>query len=224
MLPERRIVRAHERIGGIYRAPLLAARLMLQGRYDFVYDQMRISLRGIGWFKRANLALSGLNLLYRRVHPWSMPLHMQFELTSYCNVRCLVCPTGAWTSSARRAMELSFRQVMAEAGPYLLTASLWGWGESLLHPALADFLRRRKNIGRHFSFDQWAESAPGRNNRCHHGYPPSYLIVAIDGITNETNSHFRVGARLEPIIEECAVSELKQQNEPEASVLQIVSL
>ena len=24
-----------------------------------------------------------------------MPLHMQFELANYCNLRCPVCPTGS---------------------------------------------------------------------------------------------------------------------------------
>ncbi len=36
---------------------------------------------------------------------------------------------------------------MNEVGPYLLTTSLWGWGESLLHPKLADILRITQNRG-----------------------------------------------------------------------------
>ena len=30
---------------------------------------------------------------------------------------------------------------MDEVGPYLLTASLWVWGKSLLHPGLHETLR-----------------------------------------------------------------------------------
>lgn len=96
-------MKPQERFRGIYRAPLIAWRLLSQGRYDFVYDRMAVSQRRMSWSKRINLARSGLNLLYRRIYPWSMPLHMQFELANYCNLRCPVCPTGNRNSSARRS-------------------------------------------------------------------------------------------------------------------------
>lgn len=31
-------------------------------------------------------------------------------------------------------------------------------------------------------------------------YPPTYLIVCIDGVTDETNSIFRVGAKISPAL------------------------
>ena len=34
-----------------------------------------------------------------------------------------------------------FDRLMYEVGPYLLTMSLWAWGEPVLHPRLADILR-----------------------------------------------------------------------------------
>jgi MoaA/NifB/PqqE/SkfB family radical SAM enzyme len=193
-----------ERIRGIYRAPLIASRLMLRGRYDFVYDRMPVSLRGMPWAKRLNLARAGLNLLYRRTQPWSMPLHMQFELVNYCDLRCPVCPAGnREINRPLQTMEFSlFRAVMEEVGPNLLTASLWGWGESLLHPGLVDFLREAQKYkttvflstnGQHLNRDE----VIGAIAEC----PPTYLIVAVDGITDETNSRFRIGARLAPVLE-----------------------
>jgi organic radical activating enzyme len=197
-------VKTHERRRGIYRAPQIAARLLLDGRYDFVYDQMPISMLGMSWPKRLNLARSGLNLLYRRLQPWSMPLHMQFELINYCDLRCPVCPTGNRDiSRPPRMMDFPlFRSVMEKVGPFLLTASLWGWGESLLHPNLADFLReaQRHKIavllstnGQHLDRNEVIEAIMQ--------HPPTFLIVAIDGLTDETNSRFRVGARLAPVLE-----------------------
>jgi MoaA/NifB/PqqE/SkfB family radical SAM enzyme len=193
-----------ERLRGVCRSPLLASRLLLQGRYDFVYDQMLISQRRMSWTKRTNIVRSGLNLLYRRIHPWGMPLHMQFELINYCNLHCPVCPTGnRELQRLPQRMDLSlFRDTMAEVGPYLLTSSLWGWGESLLHPQFADFLREAQKYkvafflstnGQNLDRDEVIEAIVE--------YPPAFLIVAIDGITDETNSRYRVGARLEPILE-----------------------
>ena len=75
--------------------------------------------------------------------PWSWPVHMQIELTNYCNLKCPVCPTGIGAINRKPlAMDVSlFEQLMDEVGQYLLTLSLWGWGESILHPQLAKILR-----------------------------------------------------------------------------------
>jgi pyruvate-formate lyase-activating enzyme len=196
-------MKTRERIRGIGRSPLIALRIMMRGRYDFIYDRMAISQRGMSWAKRTNLARSGLNLFYRKIRPWGMPLHMQFELANQCNLRCPVCPTGnRELDRLPQMMDLSlFRDTMAEVGPYLLTASLWGWGESLLHPQLAGFLREAQKYkitvllstnGQNLDQDEVIDAIAE--------YPPTYLIVAIDGITDETNSRFRIGARLAPVI------------------------
>jgi radical SAM protein with 4Fe4S-binding SPASM domain len=202
----------HERLRAIRRSPSIAYQLLVNGRYDFTYDQMPISVRGMAWPKRINLIRSGLNLLHRRLKPWNNPLHMQFELTSFCNLHCPVCPTGTGELNRRtRAMDVElFRKVYDEVAPHLLTASLWGWGESILHPALGDILRiadRHDAVtflstnGQHLQRDAIMQAILE--------FPPSYLIVAIDGLTDETNTKFRVGAKLEPILR--AVRQLAEQ-------------
>lgn len=192
-----------ERIGSIVRAPLLAWRLAVDGRYDFSYDQMPIRLRRMSWGKRTNLIRAGLNLIHRRLQPWAMPLHMQFELANYCNLRCPVCVTGR-RELRRPPKALTpelFGRVMEEVGPYLLTASLWGWGESLLSPHLAEILRiaRQYPVVTFLSTNgQTLDREPVIEAILAH--PPSYLIVALDGLTDQTNSRYRVGARLEPAL------------------------
>ncbi len=193
----------HERVRSLLRGPGLLFRVGFEGRYDFTYDQMPISLRGMSRGKRLNLIKSGGNLLRRSLRPWGMPLHMQFELANYCSLRCPVCPTGT-REMARKPQAMApdlFRSVMAEVGPYLLTASLWGWGESLLHPALPEILEAARQYdtaillstnGQHLDRDGVIEAVLR--------HPPSYLIVAVDGLTDETNSRYRVGARLEPAL------------------------
>jgi MoaA/NifB/PqqE/SkfB family radical SAM enzyme len=196
-------MRAQERRRGLLRAPRLAWDVLVRGRYEFIYDRMPVALRAMALRKRLNLFRSGANLLYRRAAPWSMPLHMQFELTSYCNLRCPVCPAG--TRSVKRpaqAMDVElFRRAFDEAGPYLLTASLWAWGEPLLHPRLEDILRaaRRHDTVLLLSTNGQNLDRPGVVEALLR-QPPSHLIVAIDGLTDETNSRFRVGARLQPLL------------------------
>jgi radical SAM protein with 4Fe4S-binding SPASM domain len=191
--------------------------------YDFIYDQMPVSVRRMSLAKRVNLLKAGGNLVRRRLAPWSWPLHLNIELTNYCNLRCPICPTGAGEMSRPpRAIDVAlFERLMAEVGPHLLTASLWGWGEPLLHPRLADILR----VARKYPV---ATLLSTNGQKLHDdriidtliAYPPTFLIVAIDGLTDETNSRFRTGARLEPILSGVRrLAEIKRKNNLKLPVL-----
>lgn len=197
--------------------------VLCEGRYDFSYDLMPVDIRKMSLAKRANLFKAGLNLLYRRLMPWSSPIHMQVELTNYCNLRCPLCPSGIKKVKRRpMAMEVElFEHLMNSVGSHLLTMSLWGWGEPLLHPDLADFLRiaQRHPVVTLLSTNGQNLDDPEVINALI-SYPPSYLIVAIDGLSDKTNSQFRVGAKLQPILSGVRrLAEIKKQNEQILPVL-----
>jgi radical SAM protein with 4Fe4S-binding SPASM domain len=196
-------LRAKERTRGLLRSPKLIWDILFRGRYRFTYDQVTATMTQMSAVKRLNLLKAGANLVYRRPTPWSMPLHMQFELCNYCNLRCPVCPTGIKALKRKpRAMDAALFEKLIEAvGPYLLTASLWAWGEPLLHPQL---LRILKAVRRHRIVTFLSTNGQNLNDEgvldALLNEPPSYLIVAIDGLTDETNSQFRVGAKLDPLL------------------------
>jgi radical SAM protein with 4Fe4S-binding SPASM domain len=196
-------MRERERLLGLIRAPKLTWDVVVRGHYTFNYDMMTISMNRMSMAKRLNLFKSGANLVHRKLMPWSMPLHMQIELTNYCNLQCPVCPTGIRAVKRKPvAMDVDlFERLIDEVGPYLLTLSLWAWGEPLLHPELERILRaaRKHDIaillstnGQKLDDERLIEALTN--------HPPTYLIVAIDGLTNETNSKFRSGAKLEPVL------------------------
>jgi radical SAM protein with 4Fe4S-binding SPASM domain len=104
-----------------------------------------------------------------------------------------------------------------------MTASLWGWGEPLLHPQLADILRIA--YGRGFT------TLLSTNGQCLDNdsvvnalieYPPTYLVVCLDGITDENNSRFRVGAKLAPALG--GVQRLARMKEERNSQLPVLHL
>ena len=196
-------MRFQERIQSVLRSPKLLCEILLQGHYDFTFDQMPISMRRMSRARRMNLIKSGTNLFYRRLRPWNMPLHMQVELTNYCNLRCPVCPTGSKTLSRRpMAMDTALiERLLNEAGPYLLTVALWGWGESLLHPNLSQILRAARNRDTAILLSTNGQNLddPRVIEALIH-FPPTFLIVAIDGLTDETNSEYRLGAKLDPVV------------------------
>jgi radical SAM protein with 4Fe4S-binding SPASM domain len=185
------------------RAPKIMYDTLLRGQYDFEYDLMSCRTSHMPFRKRINVLKAGSNLLYRSLRTWSLPLHMHFELTNYCNLKCLVCPTGRGLLTRRpQALDPAlFERLMQEVGPYLLTASLWGWGEPLLHPALSDILRIQHNRGINtFLSTNGQVLSDEKVLRSLIDYPPTYLIVCLDGITDETNSVFRTGAKLAPAL------------------------
>lgn len=212
-----------ERLKGLLRSPQLAWNTLIRGNYDFIYDQMPIRVQNMTLPKRLNLFKAGLNLFRRRSKPWSMPLHMQIEPVNYCNLRCPVCATGAKkVQRPPQNMDLDlFRQVIDEVGPFLLTLSLWGWGESLLHPRFAEILEIVVN--REMAV---FVSTNGQNLNDPKiidallNFPPTHLIVSVDGLTDETLSRFRVGAKLAPILEGIGrLAELKKQKSLRRPVL-----
>jgi MoaA/NifB/PqqE/SkfB family radical SAM enzyme len=214
-----------ERIHGVLRTPVLLDHLLRQGRYDFVYDQLSISVRGMTAAKRLNLMRAGLNLAWRRLRPWALPLHLQVELSSLCDLRCSFCPTG--NRELRRpgrfmAPEL-FRRLWDELAPTLLTCSLWAWGESLLHPELREMLaiaRSRPVVTMASTNGQVLDRKPVVEALLAH--PPTYLIVALDGLSDDTNAQVRVGARLAPAL--AGVAELAREKKRREQRLPVLVL
>ena len=196
-------MRANERWNYLRQAPKFSWDILFGGRYSFTYDLMNVHSLQMSIMKRLNLLKTGANLLHRKAHAWGWPIHIHTELTNYCNLNCRVCPTGIGRLDRRpTAIEPTlFQRLMNEIGPYLLTASLWGWGESLLHPQLADILQAMQNRGVITFLSTNGQNLDNEKVlQALISYPPTYLIVCIDGITDETNSLFRVGAKLKPVL------------------------
>jgi radical SAM protein with 4Fe4S-binding SPASM domain len=196
-------MKKHERARGLRRTPRLLWDVLVRGAYSFVYDCIPFTASGMSVAKRVNLLRAGGNLVHRRLDPWGWPLHMQFEWTNYCNLRCPVCPVGAGTLNrpAQAMQPALFAAIMDEVGPHLLTASLWVWGESLLHPNLPEMLGI---AGRHpvitlLSTNGFGLDQPEIQDALL-ASPPHHLIVAIDGLTDETNTRYRPGAKLAPML------------------------
>lgn len=197
-------MRAFERWQYMSRAPRIVWDLAVRNQYSFQFDQMPMVVRGLSVAARLNMLRAGLNLVHRRSGGWSWPLNMQMELTSYCNIRCPVCPVGTKElTRTAQAMDIGlFEQLLAEAGPYLLTLALWGWGEPLLHPQLSSVLKIARRYPAVTMLSTNGQTLDREEvQKALRESPPHYLIVAIDGLCDETNSVYRVGAKLRPALD-----------------------
>ncbi|MFP4027274.1 MAG: radical SAM protein [Candidatus Brocadiia bacterium] len=183
--------------------PRLAWSILVEGRYDYTFDLMPMHVRKMSFRKRLNVMASGLNLLWRRSDPWSWPLRMQVELTNVCNLRCPVCPAGRGEFERERGMmDLTlFENLMREVGSYLLDVFLWAWGEPLLHPEFgrAVEIAHQYGVNTVISTNGMKLYEPEVRDQLLEN-PPLHLIVALDGLTDQTNSVYRVGADVEKIL------------------------
>jgi radical SAM protein with 4Fe4S-binding SPASM domain len=134
---------------------------------------------------------------------WGMPMSISVEPTTSCNLRCPECPSGLRSFSRPTGMlstEL-FEKVVEELKGTLTYLLLYFQGEPYLHPEFAELIRlaHERNIytctstNAHFLNDKMArktvESGLDR------------LIISIDGTTQQTYESYRVGGKLEKVIE-----------------------
>jgi radical SAM protein with 4Fe4S-binding SPASM domain len=216
-------LRSRERLEYLMRVPKIAAEALFRARYSCTFDWMPMTVRKMSLAQRFNLLRAGSNLLCRRARPLNWPLNMQVELTNFCNIHCPVCPVGTGELARKpMAMDLNlFDRLMKEVGPYLLMLALWAWGEPLLHPEIEGIL----SIVRQYPAAVLLSTNGQNLNQKRileaiQKYPPTYLIVAMDGLRDETNSLYRKGARLAPLLEGVqALSQWKQQTGSSLPVL-----
>lgn len=70
------------------------------------------------------------------------PRMIDLELTSLCNFRCLMCPTGnrSLTRPAEFMAAETFETIVEQCRPHGTALRFIGWGEPTLHPKLLDFI------------------------------------------------------------------------------------
>jgi len=181
-----------------------AANLVLRSRLDFFAEGKTWHVRSIPLAKKWNLLKAGVDHLVRGRRILSQPTGLTIEPADVCNLDC----TGCWTNDGShhgRPRHLSlpgFRRIVDEMGDYLLIIWLWGWGEPFLNKNIYEMIRlaRRKGIVVMSSTNgnvNWDDREI--EELVNSGL--SQLIVAVDGLDQETYAKYRIGGRLERILD-----------------------
>ncbi len=132
-----------------------------------------------------------------------MPISISIEPTTSCNLRCPECPSGlrSFTRPTGMLKDNLFHRVINELAPTLSYLIFYFQGEPYLHPqflSLVEYASKKKiytatSTNAHYLTDDNArktvESGLDR------------LIISIDGTTQETYESYRVGGRLDKVIE-----------------------
>ena len=134
---------------------------------------------------------------------WGKPLSISYEPTTSCNLRCPECPSGLRQFTRPTGMlEFNrYKQAVDEFGSSLMYLLFYFQGEPYLNTRFLDMVKyaSERNIytatstNAHYLKDDVAkktvESGLDR------------LIISIDGTTQETYQSYRIGGKLEKVIE-----------------------
>ncbi len=134
---------------------------------------------------------------------WGMPLTMEIEPTTSCNLRCPQCPSGLREFTRNTGMlnlEL-YKKIIDEIHEDLIWLVLYFQGEPFLNTSFLEFVKyaAAKNIytatssnAHYFTSDMAKATVQSGLDR---------LIISIDGTTQNTYSKYRIGGNIEKVIE-----------------------
>ncbi|MEJ2040362.1 MAG: radical SAM protein [Desulfosarcinaceae bacterium] len=154
--------------------------------------------------KRRNLTFQQINRPLLKHLELAYPHILHVGVTTLCNLRCPACPTGT-ASLGRPGGHLDFdvfRRTVDSLRDYLLFMLFWDWGEPMLHPRLPDMIAHaaKSQIRTVISTNGNVKCS---EERIEHliSAQPSTMIVCVDGADQETYQSYRMGGRLEVVLQ-----------------------
>ena len=134
---------------------------------------------------------------------WGYPISISFEPTTSCNLRCPECPSGlrAFTRPTGMLKKDFFSQTIDQLSDDLLYLVFYFQGEPYLNP---DFLNMVKYASQKKIYTATSTNAHYLNDENSKFTIESgldRLIISIDGTTQEVYQQYRVGGKLEKVLE-----------------------
>lgn len=154
--------------------------------------------------RRRNLALQTVNRRMLKYGEVALPHILHVGVTTLCNLQCPACPTGT-EALGRPGEHLDvevYKRTLGELRDVLMLMLFWDWGEPLMHPRLPEMIAAASAAGIMTVISTNATVA----NSEHHieklvAAQPSVVIVCADGADQQTYEKYRVGGKLEKVLD-----------------------
>ncbi len=152
--------------------------------------------------KWLNLARVEAERKLRRIEVSGHPYLLIIDPTNFCNLRCPLCPTGVQNLGRKQSMMSldCFKRYFDPHIPYLFEVYLHNWGESLLNKQTYDMIAyaQANNVGTNLSSNLSALNSEDLDRLIDSGL--EYLVVSLDGASEETYSKYRVRGKFDRVI------------------------
>ena len=181
---------------------------------SFECDSIPYHFNNLPYRKIINWILLETSITLKLKKPWGLPTHFLIEPTTFCNLRCALCPVTEGMDRPSGHMEYTlFKKLIDEIKDYALLILMWDWGEPFLNPNIYKMISYARDNGikvvsssnGHLFTDQ--ENAKklvesGINS----------LIIAVDGITQQTYEQYRKSGNLEQALQGIANIQTAKRN------------
>ena len=144
-----------------------------------------------------------ISRMLKRPIQWGFPISVSFEPTTSCNLRCPECPSGlrAFTRPTGMLENSFFRQTIDEMYQELLYLIFYFQGEPYLNPAFLDMVKYASSKKIYTATSTNAHYLNDENARKTVESGLDRLIISIDGTTQEVYQQYRVGGKLDKVLE-----------------------
>ena len=134
---------------------------------------------------------------------WGYPISISFEPTTSCNLRCPECPSGlrAFTRPTGMLQNDFFTRTIDQLQKDLLYLIFYFQGEPYLNPSFLNMVRyaSAKKIYTATSTNAHYLNDANAKRTIESGL--DRLIISIDGTTQETYQQYRIGGKLDKVLE-----------------------
>jgi radical SAM protein with 4Fe4S-binding SPASM domain len=134
---------------------------------------------------------------------WGLPISVSFEPTTSCNLRCPECPSGlrAFTRPTGMMETGFFKKTVDEIYKELIYLIFYFQGEPYLNPGFLEMVRYATDKNIYTATSTNAHYLTEENARKTIESGLDRLIISIDGTTQEVYEQYRVGGKLDKVIE-----------------------
>lgn len=134
---------------------------------------------------------------------WGYPISISFEPTTSCNLRCPECPSGlrAFTRPTGMLQKDFFSETIDQLSRELLYLVFYFQGEPYLNPGFLDMVKYATQKKIYTATSTNAHYLTDENARRTIESGLDRLIISIDGTTQEVYEQYRVGGRLDKVLE-----------------------
>ena len=134
---------------------------------------------------------------------WGYPISISFEPTTSCNLRCPECPSGlrAFTRPTGMLQNDFFRDTIDQLSKDLLYLVFYFQGEPYLNPQFLDMVKYASSKGIYTATSTNAHYLSEENARKTVESGLDRLIISIDGTTQDVYQQYRVGGKLNKVLE-----------------------
>src|ERR1700737_1601781 len=134
---------------------------------------------------------------------WGYPVSISFEPTTSCNLRCPECPSGlrSFTRPTGMLQKDFFRETIDQLSKELLYLVFYFQGEPYLNPGFLEMVSYASGKGIYTATSTNAHYLNDQNAKKTVESGLDRLIISIDGTTQDVYEQYRVGGKLEKVLE-----------------------